>query len=142
MTITVPQTGCLRIRIYRPLDCPPRLVSAVHEAGLIYQHHSCGYVEPILEDMAEIGVDAIDALQACNKNLAQIMPRLQDRLAFCGGFDNQRVLDVPGISTEAVKKEYRRVIDSLVPGGSYVIIPSAVLLILFPLSWKSISNTV
>ncbi len=100
-----------------------RLVDAVHEAGLIYQHHSCGYVEPILEDMAEIGVDAIDTLQACNKNLAQIKPRLQDRLTFCGGFDNQGILDVPGVSAEAVKKEYRRVIDSLAPGGSYVIYP-------------------
>ncbi|MCC8065828.1 MAG: hypothetical protein LIO94_01810, partial [Clostridiales bacterium] len=33
------------------------------------------------------------------------------------------VLDVPGVSAEAVKKEYRRVIDSLAPGGSYVIYP-------------------
>lgn len=100
-----------------------KLVDACHEMGFIYQHHSCGYVEPILEDMAEIGVDAIDTLQACNTHLAEIKKKLGDRLTFCGGFDNQHVLDVPGVSPEAVKKEYRRVIDSLAPGGSYVIYP-------------------
>lgn len=100
-----------------------RVVDICHELGLIYQHHSCGYIEPILEDMAEIGVDAIDTLQACNKNLPELKKKLGSRLTFCGGFDNQHVLDVPGVTPEAVKKEYRRVIDSLAPGGSYVICP-------------------
>lgn len=100
-----------------------RLVDACHEMGYIYQHHSCGYVEPILEDMAEIGVDAIDTLQACNTHLPELKVKLGNRLTFCGGFDNQHVLDVPGVSPEAVKQEYRRVIDSLAPGGSYIIYP-------------------
>lgn len=100
-----------------------RVVDTCHELGLIYQHHSCGYVEPILGDIAEIGIDAIDTLQACNKNLPELKKKLESRLTFCGGFDNQHVLDVPGVTPEAVKKEYRRVIDSLAPGGSYVIYP-------------------
>lgn len=100
-----------------------RLVDACHEEGLLYQHHSCGFVEPILEDLAEIGVDAIDTLQACNTHLPEIKKKIGDRLTFCGGFDNQHVLDVEGVSPEAVKQEYRRVIDSLAPGGSYVIYP-------------------
>lgn len=35
------------------------------------------------------------------------------------------VLDIPGVKPEAIKAEYRRVIDSLAPGGSYVIYPIA-----------------
>ncbi len=100
-----------------------RVVDACHELGLLYQHHSCGYVEPILPDMAEIGADAIDTLQACNTDLPELKKQLGSRLTFCGGFGNQHVLDVPGVSPEAVKKEYRRAIDSLAPGGSYVIYP-------------------
>lgn len=100
-----------------------RLVDACHEQGFLYQHHSCGFVEPIIPDMVEIGADAIDTLQACNTNLAQLKKEFGDRLTFCGGFDNMHVLDVPGVSAEAIKAEYRRVIDMLAPGGSYIIYP-------------------
>lgn len=99
------------------------MVEACHEAGMIYQHHSCGYIEPILPDLVEIGVDAIDTLQACNRNLPELKKKYGGKITFCGGFDNMHVLDVPGVSADAVKKEYRRVIDSLAPGGSYVIYP-------------------
>lgn len=111
--------------IWRKLIKPhlKRLVDACHELGYIYQHHSCGYVEPILEDMAEIGVDAIDTLQACNTHLPELKAKLGNQLTFCGGFDNQHILDLPEVSPEAIKAEYRRVIDSLAPGGSYVIYP-------------------
>ncbi len=115
----------MRPELWRQIIKPhlKRVVDACHELGLIYQHHSCGYVEPILPDMAEIGVDAIDTLQACNTHLQELKKQLGDRLTFCGGFDNQHVLDVPGVTPEEVKKEYRRVIDALAPGGSYVIYP-------------------
>lgn len=38
-----------------------------------------------------------------------------DRLTFCGGFDTQGVLDVPGVTAEKVKAEYRKVINDLAP---------------------------
>ena len=100
-----------------------RIIEAVTSQGVLYEHHSCGYIEPILPDLVEIGVDAIDTLQACNRNLPELKKKYGDKITFCGGFDNMHVLDVPGVSADAVKKEYRRVIDSLAPGGSYVIYP-------------------
>ncbi|MDR1902126.1 MAG: hypothetical protein LBQ88_07605 [Treponema sp.] len=100
-----------------------RMVDACHELGIIYQHHSCGYIEPLMDDFAEIGIDAIDTLQACNANLKKIKDRLGSKITFCGGFDNMGVLDIIGIDDESVRREYRRVIDSLAPGGSYVIYP-------------------
>ena len=100
-----------------------RIVDAVHEMGLIYQHHSCGYIEPIIGDLVEIGVDAIDTLQACNKNVGELKKQYGKQITFCGGFDTNGVLDVPGVSPEEIKAEYRRVIDLLAPGGSYVAFP-------------------
>lgn len=100
-----------------------RIVDAVHEMGLIYQHHSCGYIEPIFEDLVEIGVDAVDTLQACNKNVGELKKKFGKQITFCGGFDTNGVLDVPGVTPEQIKAEYRRVIDLLAPGGSYVIYP-------------------
>ena len=100
-----------------------RIVDAVHEMGLIYQHHSCGYIEPIFGDLVEIGVDAIDTLQACNTHLAELKAQYGDKITFCGGFDTNGVLDRPNVTPEEIKAEYRRVIDMLAPGGSYVIYP-------------------
>jgi uroporphyrinogen-III decarboxylase len=100
-----------------------RMVKACHDLGVYYQHHSCGYIEPIFDDLVEIGVDAIDPLQACNTNLAQLKKRYGDKIAFCGGFDNVGVLEYPGSSPEDIKKEYRRVVDMLAPGGGYVVWP-------------------
>jgi hypothetical protein len=101
-----------------------RMVDACHEAGVMYQHHSCGYIEPIFEDFIEIGVDAIDTLQAgSNKNLGELKKKFGDKITFCGGFDNQKVLEKPGVTPEEIKTEYRRAIDTLAPGGSYVAFP-------------------
>ncbi len=100
-----------------------RIVDAVHDMGLIYQHHSCGYVEPIIPDLVEIGVDALDTLQACNKNVGELKKEYGDRLTFCGGFNTNGVLDRTDVTPEEIKAEYDRVIDLLAPGGSYVIYP-------------------
>ena len=100
-----------------------RLVKAVHDLGYIYQHHSCGYIEPLIDDFVEIGVDALDVLQACNTNIAEYKQRLGHKLTFIGGVDNQHITDIPNANEEAIRKEYRRVIDTLAPGGSYIAYP-------------------
>lgn len=101
-----------------------RMVEQVHKDGLLYQHHSCGHVEPLFDDLIEIGVDAIDTLQGgSNLNLGELKKRYGSKITFCGGFDNQYVLEKPGATPEEIKAEYRRVIDLLAPGGSYVVYP-------------------
>ncbi len=101
-----------------------KMVQQVHDDGLIYQHHSCGYVEPLFDDLIDIGVDAIDTLQGgSNKNLGELKKRYGDRITFCGGFDNQHVLEQPGVTPEQIKAEYRRAVDLIAPGGSYVVYP-------------------
>lgn len=101
-----------------------RMVDACHEAGIMYQHHSCGYIEPLIEDFVEIGVDAIDTLQGgSNKNLVELKKKYGSKITFCGGFDNQGVLEVPNVTSEQIKAEYKRVVDDLAPGGSFVVFP-------------------
>jgi hypothetical protein len=98
-----------------------RLVREVHDLGLIYQHHSCGYIEPLIPELVEIGVDALDPLQGgSNPNLAELKRQYGDRLTFVGGFDNQGILDVPSTTEEEIREEYKRTLNALAPGGSYV----------------------
>jgi uroporphyrinogen decarboxylase len=105
--------------------CKPstkRIIDAVKSHGIIYQHHSCGYIEPLFDDLVELGIDAIDPLQPSNDNRA-LKDKYQDRVTFVGGFDTQNVFDKPGITEEEIRAEVRRVYALLGPGGSYVAFP-------------------
>lgn len=97
-----------------------RIVEATHECGMIYEHHSCGYIEPLISDLVEIGVDALDVWQVCNKNMRELKDQYQDVLTFCGGFDSQGVFDRQGVTYDECYQETARVINLMAPGGSYI----------------------
>ncbi len=103
-----------------------RIVDATHELGLIYEHHSCGHVEPLLPEFVEIGIDSIDPVQGgSNPNLKELKQKYQRQLCFSGGFDNTFVFDRPGVTAEECRAEFRRTIMDLAPGGSYIAFPAA-----------------
>lgn len=95
-----------------------QVVHKTHELGMIFEMHSCGYIRPFVEDLVELGADAIDPLQYCNEpeNLQKLYG---DRLFFNGGFQTQAVLERPGASEEEIRAEVRRNIDALAPGGAF-----------------------
>ena len=99
-----------------------RIIEAVHEEGIIYEHHSCGFIEPIFDDLAGLGIDAIDPLQPSN-DVRALKDRYQDRVTFVGGFDTQGVFDKPGVTEEEIRAEVRRAYALLAPGGSFVGFP-------------------
>lgn len=96
-----------------------KIIQATHDAGMLYEHHSCGYIEPIFEEMVELGVDAIDPLQITN-NVRKLKDKFQNQVTFCGGYDNQGVFDKVGVTEEEIRTEVRRTMDELAPGGSFV----------------------
>lgn len=99
-----------------------RLVDTAHRYGMIYEHHSCGYIEPIIGDMVEIGVDSLNPLQVCN-DLETIKKKYGKKLTLCGGFDSQGRLDNHDIPKKLIREDVRRAYDTLAPGGSYVSLP-------------------
>lgn len=105
-------------RIFKPQL--KRIVEAVHEKGMLYEHHSCGFIEPIVPDLVEIGVDALDVWQVCNTNMRSIKDKYQKQLTFGGGFDNQGVFDKVGVTFEECYNETKRAVELMAPGGSYV----------------------
>ena len=108
-----------------------RMIDAAHEAGMLYEHHSCGYIAPIFDQLVEMGTDAIDPLQITNP-LRELKDKYQHRITFCGGFDNQGILDKNGVTEEEVRREVRRTYDLLAPGGSYVAYPLVIQKEIFP----------
>ncbi len=101
-----------------------RIVEACHDLGMLYEHHSCGYIEPFVDDFVEMGMDAVNTWQwPTNKNVRAIKDKYQDRLCFIGGMDSQGVLDREDATDEEWEAEIRRAIDLLAPGGSYIPFP-------------------
>jgi uroporphyrinogen decarboxylase len=92
-----------------------RLADRIHEYGMIYMHHSCGYITPIVGDLVEIGVDSWHSVQPVN-DLKGLKEAYGERIVFAGAVDPQ-VTDRPGATEEEIRAEVRRVIDTLGKGG-------------------------
>ena len=99
-----------------------RIVKATHDNGMVYEHHSCGYMEPLIDDLLEIGIDALNPIQPCNNQRA-IKEKYQGRLTFVGGEDSQGVMERPGVTEEEIRAELRRCYDLFAPGGGYANFP-------------------
>jgi uroporphyrinogen decarboxylase len=84
--------------------------------------HTDGDVFPLLDDLAEIGVDILNPIQTSAgrmSDLATLKERYGRSLVLCGGIDTQRIL--PHGTPAQVGAEVRRVIEALGPGGGYLL---------------------
>lgn len=86
--------------------------------------HSCGGIEPLINDFIEIGVDVLDPVQtrAKNMNALHLKETYGDRISFHGGIDTQGVL--PFGTPEEVAEETRCKLESFAPGGGYILCPT------------------
>ena len=82
-----------------------KLYSYLHENGVIVMHHGDSFMEPIVEDMAEIGVDIWQGVLPTN-NIQAISEKVGDRMLLMGGIDS--VIDRADASEEEIRRETRR----------------------------------
>ncbi|MDZ7317158.1 MAG: methyltransferase [candidate division KSB1 bacterium] len=83
--------------------------------------HSCGSVEPFLDDLIDAGLDAVNPVQitAAGMDARILKEKYGERLTFWGGgCDTQRIL--PYASTEEVRAHVRRQVSVLYRGGGFV----------------------
>lgn len=83
--------------------------------------HSCGSIAPMIPDMIDTGIDALNPVQVSADNMdpAKLKAEFGDRLAFWGGIDTQDVL--PFRTPAEVSKNVRFIIKTLGKGGGYVL---------------------
>jgi len=90
------------------------------DAKLFY--HSCGNVTDVLDDLIEIGVEAINPVQvSALGDTAALKSRFGKKVSFWGGIDTQHAL--PHGSVKDVEAEVRLRIRDLGPGGGFVLGP-------------------
>jgi uroporphyrinogen decarboxylase len=84
--------------------------------------HICGYIEPILDDLVETGVDVLNPVQPLAMDPARLKKRYGKGLSFWGAVDDQRIL--PLGSPQEVEAEVRLRLRQLASGGGYILCSS------------------
>ncbi|MEM1509854.1 MAG: uroporphyrinogen decarboxylase family protein [Thermofilaceae archaeon] len=103
-----------------------KLARTVHKHGAFFHFHSDGWIEPIIPDLVEIGVDVLEPLQPEAMDIARIKRLYGDQLSFEGGIGVQ---SLPWKSPGEVTAEVKYVFNVLGPTGytlrpSHTILPS------------------
>jgi len=90
--------------------------------GLKIAYHSDGYIEPIIPDLIEIGMDVLNPVQPACMDPAALKRKYGRRLCFWGSLDEQRTL--PFGTPEDVRHEVLDRLGSLGAGGGLIIGPT------------------
>ena len=93
-----------------------RIFTAVHQANpqaLVF-FHSCGYIEPIIPDLIEIGLDILNPVQPEVMDPIQIKQKYGNQLSLWGGIGLQTTMKQP---VEQVHQAVRDLMDAWTPGG-------------------------
>ena len=107
--------------LIKPYHC--ELVSTIKERTLArILYHSDGNIYPLLDDLIETGIDVLNPVHVAARDMgdtARLKREFGNRLSFCGAIDTQEVL--PHGTTDDVRREVRRRIKDLAPGGGYIL---------------------
>ena len=101
-----------------------KLIAAYKEKkpDMLVAYHSCGYIEPIIDDLIEIGLDVLNPIQPLAMDPAHIKEVYGDRLSFWGAIDIQKTL--PKGSREDIRNEVALRMETIGKGGGYIMGPA------------------
>ena len=91
-----------------------KAIKAHSKAKIMY--HTCGSNYDILDDLIEIGMDALNPIQTNAKNMQadKLKQEFGDRLTFWGGIDTHTL-------SINMDEEVKKIIEVMTPGGGYVL---------------------
>jgi uroporphyrinogen decarboxylase len=103
-------------KVFAP--CYRDMFARVHAAGKLVFFHTDGFIEPIVEDLVELGVDALNCQVTC-MDAAGLGRRFAGRVCFWGEPDRQHTL--PYGTPEQVHREVRDLVTHLAtPEGGMI----------------------
>jgi uroporphyrinogen decarboxylase len=117
--VGMPDTMMISPQMWREFF-KPRLAQIIEAARAVKPdlriiYHSDGYFEPIIEELMEIGVNAINPLQPEYMDAARIRSRFGPRLAFWGTVGRQTTFSYA--TPREIRKEVKERLDSLGRAG-------------------------
>jgi uroporphyrinogen decarboxylase len=106
---------------YRSIVWPShrRLFGCAHGIGCPVVVHSCGYVEPLVADLVEAGMDCLQAIEVkAGMDLVRLKRRFGDRLSFCGGLD---IRPMVANDRQGIQAELDRKLPAAMAGSGYIL---------------------
>ena len=118
------QSMFMSLDVWRELIKPnlQKIIDATHECGLIYEHHSCGYIVPLLDDLIEMGIDGWNPVQFVN-NPYELQKKYHDKLCLVGGF-NEQITNSEFVTEEEVEQALRAGLENMSELGSWIAAPA------------------
>ena len=105
----------------------PRFAAMIAELkgmnpALKVAYHTDGYVEPVIGDLIEIGVDVLNPVQPASMDPAALKRKFGEHLCFMGTMDVQDTL--PFGSVDDVRREVLERIRTVGRGGGLILAPT------------------
>jgi hypothetical protein len=95
-----------------------KLFKLCHDAGVIVMHHADSFLEPLAEDLIEIGIDVWQGTLPEN-DIPKLQEQFAGRLTMMGGLDASLV-DREDASEETIRGEARRACAAYGPAGHFI----------------------
>jgi uroporphyrinogen decarboxylase len=101
-----------------------KLIEQAKKNGCVTAIHSCGDISLIIRDLIEIGVEAVNPIQVNARHMdpVKLAREFKDDCVFFGGIDENELL-LHG-EPDAVRRETRRIIDTLGARNRYIVAAS------------------
>lgn len=103
-----------------------QIVKAVQEKGIRVVYHTCGGMMPILENIADMGVDAMETFTPVDMggdvDLAEAKRRIGSRVCMIGGFDQFHFFT--GCTEEDTRRKVRECFEAAGENGGFILSPS------------------
>ncbi len=124
--IGMQRTPMMSVEMWRKWLKPrlAQVIDAVREVStstLIF-YHSCGYVEPFIDELLEIGIQILNPVQPESMSFESLHTRFGDRLSFWGTIGTQTTM--PFGTPEEVRRAVFQNVKRCTPRGGLVIGPT------------------
>jgi hypothetical protein len=94
------------------------LYDYLQSKDILIVHHADSFLEPIVEDMVELGVAVWQGVLPEN-DIVKLQKELGGRMTLMGGLD-AGIVDTPTATEEAIRRETRRACETYGPGGHFI----------------------
>lgn len=92
-----------------------RIIDNITSKGILYEHHCCGYMVPLAEEIADMGASSWNNVHVSNDPYS-CKQKFGDKLAFIGGICNGQYLDMDSTTEEQLRKHVRETAEKVFPG--------------------------
>jgi uroporphyrinogen decarboxylase len=104
-------------KLVKPFYCT--FVEKFKKRGLFVMLHSDGNVTPLMEDLLEPGIDALNPIEPGAMQLRKVKETYGDRICLVGNVDCGNIMTLG--TEEDVRSDVRRCIREASPGGGHIL---------------------